>query len=55
MQRISEYLERGLKFERLAAEELNPQVKVEFEKQGAAYRKLAADRAKKLGAELPKI
>ena len=52
MQSISEYLERGLKFERLAAEELIPQIKAEFEKQAAAYRKLAAERAKKLGVEL---
>jgi hypothetical protein len=55
MQRISEYLERGLLFERLAAEELNPQIKAEFEKQAAAYRKLGADRAKKLGAELSAV
>jgi hypothetical protein len=37
----------------MAAEEPNPKPKAEFEKQAAAYRKLAAGRASKLGLPLP--
>ena len=53
MQTIAEYLEHALQFERLAAEEINAKVKAEFEKQALAYRKLATERAKKLGRESP--
>jgi len=48
---IAEYIEHALAFERLAAHEKNPQLKADFEKQAAAYRKLAAERGKKLGLE----
>jgi hypothetical protein len=47
MKMIAEYLEHALNFERMAAEEKDPEVKAAFEKQAATYRKLAADRAKK--------
>ena len=50
---IAEYLEHALNFERLASDEQNPKTKAEFEKQAAAYRKLAAERAKKLGIKPP--
>jgi len=51
---IAEYLEHALQFERMAAAEQIPEIKDEFEKQAAAYRKLATDRAKKLGMDEPK-
>jgi hypothetical protein len=49
MKMIAEYIEIALKFERMAAEELNPQVKAAFDEQALAYRKLAADRTKTFG------
>jgi hypothetical protein len=45
MQRLAEYLEHARQFEHLAAEETNPEIKAQFEKQAAAYRKLAERRA----------
>jgi hypothetical protein len=53
MKMVAEYLENALQFERMAAEELNPEVKLQFEKQAATYRKLAVERAKKLGLRQP--
>jgi hypothetical protein len=50
---IAEYLENALRFEQMAAEESGPKLKASFEKQAAAYRKLAAERAKKLGLPEP--
>jgi hypothetical protein len=50
---IAEYLEHALAFERLAADEEDPSLKNDFEKQAAAYRKLAKERAKKLGLPEP--
>jgi hypothetical protein len=50
---IAEYLENALNFERMAAGENNPVLKAQFEKQAAAYRKLATDRAGKLGLPPP--
>jgi|1186.fasta_scaffold213102_2 hypothetical protein len=47
MKMLSEYLERALQFEQLAAEESNVNLKTQLENQAAAYRKLAADRAAK--------
>jgi hypothetical protein len=37
----------------MAAEEKNPELKAQLERQAAAYRKLAAERAKKLGLQPP--
>ena len=51
MKMIAEYLEHALQFERLAAEEPNPDLRAQLEKQAAAYRKLAAERTKKLGLD----
>jgi hypothetical protein len=53
MKLLTEYLEHALQFERLAAQETNPQLKEQFERQAAAYRKLAADRAKRYGLPPP--
>ena len=50
---IAEYLEHALQFERLAAEEKDAQLKADLEKQANAYRKLAEERAKKLGLAPP--
>jgi hypothetical protein len=55
MKMVAEYLEHARQFERMAAEELNPKVKAQFERQAAAYRKLARERAKKLGLSEPPI
>jgi hypothetical protein len=53
MKMIAEYLENALKFERMAAEEKNLELKTALEKQAISYRKLAADRASKLGLPPP--
>ena len=45
---LAEYLEKANTFERLAADEKDATLKANLEKQAAAYRKLAAERAKKL-------
>jgi hypothetical protein len=52
---MGEYLAEAVKFSRMAEEEKNPDVKAAMIKQAAAYRKLAADRAKKLGVPLPEM
>jgi hypothetical protein len=53
MKMIAEYLEHALQFERMAADEGDPQLKADLKRQAAAYRKLAAERAKKLGLQPP--
>ena len=50
---IAEYLDHAMQFERMAADETNPAVRKQFEKQAAAYRKLASERAAKLGLPEP--
>jgi hypothetical protein len=50
---IAEYLEHALQFERMAAEENDTKLKADLEKQAKAYRKLAGDRASKLGLASP--
>jgi hypothetical protein len=42
-------LEKAIGFEKMAAEETDPNLKEDFEKQTAAYRKLAEKRAKNYG------
>ena len=53
MKMIAEYLEHALQFERMAADERDATLKADLERQAAAYRKLAAERAKKLGLQPP--
>jgi hypothetical protein len=53
MEMLAEYLENALQFERLADAERNPQLRAALEKQATAYRKLAAQRAKKAGLREP--
>ena len=40
MKMVAEYLEHALDFERMAADEQNPELKDDFERQAANYRKL---------------
>ena len=53
MKMIAEYLEHAIQFERLAAAEKEPKLRIQLEGQAAAYRKLARERAKNLGLEIP--
>jgi hypothetical protein len=50
---ISEYLEKAADFERMASETPDPAFRAELEKQAAAFRKLATERARKLGLSPP--
>ena len=54
MKMVAEYLEHALNFERMAAEDNNPQIRAVFEKQAATYRKLLADLTIKLGMDDPR-
>jgi hypothetical protein len=49
MKMIVEYLDRAMQFEHLAAAEDNAELKEQFLKQAADYRKLATKRAAELG------
>lgn len=53
MKMVAEYLERAEEFERMAAQEKDAKLKADFEKQAAAYRKLAVKRAKEYALDLP--
>jgi hypothetical protein len=53
MKLLTEYLERAISLERLAAGEEDSSFKSELLKQAAAYRKLAAKRASDYGLPLP--
>ena len=53
MKMIAEYLEHAISFERMAAEEENPETKAAFQKQAATYRNLAGSRAKQYGLDDP--
>jgi hypothetical protein len=53
MKMIAEYLEHALNFERMAVEEKNAEVRAQFERQAAAYRKLVVERAAKYGLPAP--
>jgi hypothetical protein len=48
MKMLAEYLEKALTFEQLAAQEKDAVLRASLEKQAAAYRRLAAERAKQL-------
>jgi hypothetical protein len=53
MKLATEYLADAANFERLARSERDPNLKAQLEKQAAAYRKLAKERAQKLGMPIP--
>jgi hypothetical protein len=50
---LTQYIEHALTFERMADAESNRGLKADLERQAIAYRRLAANRAKKLGLPLP--
>ena len=53
MKMLTEYLERALEFEQLAASEENEAFKAQLLKQAESYRKLATKRAKDYGLPMP--
>ena len=53
MKMLAEYLDTAIKFEQMAAAEKDQTLKADFEKQAAAYRKLAEKRAKEYGLKMP--
>jgi len=53
MKMLAEYLDTAIKFETMAATESDAKLKAQFEKQAAAYRKLAEKRAKEYGLKPP--
>ncbi len=53
MKMLAEYLDTAIKFETMAAAETDAKLKAQFEKQAAAYRKLAEKRAKEYGLKPP--
>ena len=53
MKLLTEYLERAVSLERLAASEQDSNFKTQLLNQAAAYRKLAAKRAKQYGLPPP--
>jgi hypothetical protein len=55
MKTIAEYLADAIKFQAMADNEKNPELKASLENQAAAYRKLAIDRATKLGIRPPEL
>lgn len=48
MKMVAEYLEHALQFEQLASQEKDPKLKADLETQAAAYRKLVAQRSRRL-------
>jgi hypothetical protein len=53
MKQLTEYLDRAVTLERLAADEQDSKFKTELLNQAAAYRKLAARRAEQYGLPHP--
>jgi len=53
MRLLTEYLERAVQLEGLAANEPNQKFGAELLKQARAYRKMAAERARQLGLPPP--
>jgi flagellar motor component MotA len=48
MKMLAEYVEHSLRFELMASEASDPEVKERMQEQAKAYRKLAEERAKRL-------
>jgi hypothetical protein len=53
MKMLAEHLEKAITFEQLAAQEKDDVLRASLEKQAVAYRKLAAERAKRLKPQEP--
>jgi hypothetical protein len=51
---IADYLEYAIRFERMAEDAIDLSFKRSCQEQAAAYRRLAAQRAKQLNVPLPK-
>ena len=49
---LTQYIDHALTFERMA-DELNQGLRADLERQASAYRRLAAQRARRLGLPLP--
>jgi hypothetical protein len=54
MKMLAEYLEKALSFEHMASLEKKATLKASLEKQAAAYRKLATERAEKYNLHMPR-
>ena len=52
---IAEYLEHALQFEKMARDETDAGLKEQLVKQAQAYRKLATERAQRLGLPTPPL
>jgi hypothetical protein len=50
---LTQYIDHALTFERMAEAEPNQGLKADFERQASAYRRLAAQRARRLGLPSP--
>ena len=50
---LTQYIDHALTFERMAEAEPNQGLKADFERQASAHRRLAAQRARRLGLPLP--
>ena len=50
---LTQYIDHALTFERMADAEPDQGLKADFERQASAYRRLAAQRARRLGLPLP--
>jgi hypothetical protein len=55
MKMVAEYLFEAVKFERMASETDNSELKAAFRKQASEYRRLAEKRAKELGIPPPDV
>jgi hypothetical protein len=53
MKMLAEYLEKAITFEQMAAQEKDDVLRASLEKQAVAYRKLAAERARRLKPQEP--
>jgi hypothetical protein len=53
MKLLLEYIEHALQFERLAAEEPDPETKPEYARLAKDYRRLAAERCERYGLPPP--
>jgi hypothetical protein len=53
MKMLADYVDTAMNFEQMAAQEKDPKLKAEFERQAAAYRKLAEKRVKEYGFKMP--
>jgi hypothetical protein len=53
MKTLTEYLREAIKFEQMALDAIDAKTKAAFKNQAVAYRKLAIQRAQRLGIPVP--